>query len=1039
MSKYVHGLIISIALFLAFSPQKARACGYDYVSQGGTTMEFTVGGQQFFAYVGVNTWMTNLQGYNFGTVNTLTLSKLTSITWESCTNTVLDATFYFRIYASGATPGAFTAHPINDVINGGTGDYRMRTYSDNPNIDLLNGLTGGTTYFLECYYRSNVDIDGNLVGDAILKKDNAGVYYKCQFTKGGTGGGGLNITFSNKVNINCPGGSTGAVTAAATGGTTYTYLWSNGATTATITNVPAGTYTVTATSGPLTGSAATSITQPGPLSAGITSTDETSASANNGTATSAPTGGTSPYTYHWSTNAATAAITGLDVGTYNLTVTDSKSCTVTGSAVINTSTTVPTGYCASSGSAPWQDWIDNVTLGTLNNPSSKWTYSNFTTLSPPNLTAGDSYPISISASNGWFPYNEHWGVWIDFDRSGTFEAGEKVVTYSIPASASGSSSIVCNQIISVPPTALEGVTRMRVSIKRDGAPGPCEAIVNGEVEDYNVRINPATGTCTMNASVSAVTCDNNGTDTNPADDRFSFSMNVTQTPLPGTAWSTTIGTANFSGTYGTAKAMSFFPISGGPLSFVVKDNGDPLNCKKTVVVTPPATCSNNVPCNISTAVTAVACDNNGTTGTGADDTFTFTLNVNGTGTGTGWTALIGTTTVTGQYNSPKVIGPYPISGGALNFTVKDAAQATCTSPITVQPPSPCSVTGGPTGYCAAGGVFPWEEWISKVQVAGINNSTGKWTYTDYTGLVGTMIPGQSYPVSLGASVSWAFNPLYFRVFIDWNRNGTFDAATETAFSGNLPTGPISAVDALVNGNISVPATASLGATRMRVTMKRGAYATACETTIPYGEVEDYTINIASSLVGGGDTTASRSLAQIEARADGLGNIRLQAAVESSQQVDFLSIDRSADGVFFTPIKVWENAYLPENQLVTISELDDAPAAGLNFYRLTTVLRNGTTAFSEIKMVDLSPVPTFTVFPNPTTGRAYIDASAFAGEEVSVKIIHPTGRLLFSNMMEPEAGQPLELDLSGLPPGELFIFLQDEKHRPVSKKLLLVQE
>ncbi len=1036
MSKLTHGLMFALALCLSLFSKNARACGVDYVSHGATTMEFSVGGQQFFAYVGANTWMTNLQGYNFGTVTSLNLTKLTNISWESCTNYVLDATFHYRIYAQGTTPGAFIAHPINDLNNGGTGDYRLRTFTDSPNWDILNGLTGGTTYFLECYYRSNLDSDNNGTGDAILKKDNAGLFYKCQFTKGGPAGGALNITFSNKTDITCPGGSNGKVTAAATGGTGYTYLWSNGATTATIMNVPAGNYSVTATSGALTGSASTTISQPNILSPGISSMDETAAAANNGSALSTPTGGTPGYNYIWSNGPTAANISSLDVGTFTVTVTDSRGCTASGSAVIGTSTVVPGGYCASVGASPWQDWIDRVTLGTLNNPSSKWTYSNFTALAPPNLTAGDSYPISVSASNGWFPYNEHWGVWIDFDRSGAFEAGEKVVTYSVPATTNGSGSITCNQIINIPVSAQEGVTRMRVSIKRDAAPGPCETIVNGEVEDYNVRIMPGTGTCTMNSSVTSILCNDNGTDANPADDRFSFNMNITQTPLAGTAWNTTIGTTNFNGAYGVNKSMSFFPIAGGPLNFSVKDAGDPLNCKKTVTVTPPATCSNNVPCTIAAAVTSVDCNNSGTTNTGADDTFTFILNVNGTGTASGWTALVNGATVTGSYNVPKLVGPYPISGGALNFTVRDATTTTCTSAITVQPPSPCSVTGGPTGYCAAGSLFPWQEWLSRVQVAGINNPTGKWAYTDYTSLVGTMVPGQSFPITLGGSVSWTFSPLYFRVFIDWNRDGAFQAATETAYSGNIPTGPISAVDALLNGNISVPATASLGATRMRVIMKRDAFATACETTVPYGEVEDYTINIASSL---GGNAGDRSIAQLGARPDGLGNVSIQAAIEAGSQIDFVSIDRSSGGVFFEPLKVWENAYLPENQLIVINETDESPFAAQNFYRLTMTLRDGKTIFSEIKTVDLTPLPVFSIYPNPTSGQVYLDASAFAGEEVLVKIFHPTGLQLFSKKMLPEENQPLELDLSGLPPGELFIFLQSEEHRPVSKKLWLVRE
>ncbi len=59
---------------------------------------------------------------------------------------------------------------------------------------------------------------------------------------------------------------------------------------------------------------------------------------NNGTATATPSGGTTPYTYAWSNGGSTATITGLAPGTYTVTVTDSGSCTATGSyEVLNTS------------------------------------------------------------------------------------------------------------------------------------------------------------------------------------------------------------------------------------------------------------------------------------------------------------------------------------------------------------------------------------------------------------------------------------------------------------------------------------------------------------------------------------------------------------------------------------------------------------------------------------------------------------------------------------------------------------------------------
>ncbi|PCJ79640.1 MAG: hypothetical protein COA57_15560 [Flavobacteriales bacterium] len=75
------------------------------------------------------------------------------------------------------------------------------------------------------------------------------------------------------------------------------------------------------------------------LSATVSSTDETSAGSNDGSATFTASGGMAPYTYLWDTAAmsqTTATATALGAGTYSVTVTDLGGCTVVGSAVVTT-------------------------------------------------------------------------------------------------------------------------------------------------------------------------------------------------------------------------------------------------------------------------------------------------------------------------------------------------------------------------------------------------------------------------------------------------------------------------------------------------------------------------------------------------------------------------------------------------------------------------------------------------------------------------------------------------------------------------------
>ena len=112
---------------------------------------------------------------------------------------------------------------------------------------------------------------------------------------------------NNNVTIN--GGSDGSATASATGGTMpYTYAWSNGATTAVVSGLAAGVYTVTVTDDNMANdTAGVTITEPSVLVAAATVDNDVSINGgSDGQATASATGGTAPYTYLWSNGAATA-------------------------------------------------------------------------------------------------------------------------------------------------------------------------------------------------------------------------------------------------------------------------------------------------------------------------------------------------------------------------------------------------------------------------------------------------------------------------------------------------------------------------------------------------------------------------------------------------------------------------------------------------------------------------------------------------------------------------------------------------------------
>ena len=138
---------------------------------------------------------------------------------------------------------------------------------------------------------------------------------------------------------------TAAVTV--TGGTApFSYLWSNGATTSSISGLIMGTYTVGI-------SDAAGCTLDTPMSAYVNQTilisapDVTTPATcinADGSITAFGSGGTPPYTYLWSNGGTTATISGLTSNWYDVTVTDANGCFGTGGDYVGTSTPIYVSY-----------------------------------------------------------------------------------------------------------------------------------------------------------------------------------------------------------------------------------------------------------------------------------------------------------------------------------------------------------------------------------------------------------------------------------------------------------------------------------------------------------------------------------------------------------------------------------------------------------------------------------------------------------------------------------------------------------------------
>ncbi len=142
-----------------------------------------------------------------------------------------------------------------------------------------------------------------------------------------------------------------------------------------------------------------------------------------------------------------------------------------------------------------------------------------------------------------------------------------------------------------------------------------------------------------------------------------------------------------------------------------------------------------------------------------------------------------------------------------------------------------------------------------VTYAGINNTTGNTavggeaTYYSYCDMA-SVIPGTTDPISVRCR-TYGANQFDVRAFIDWNQDGDFADANETYYIGHINSTADTQIT--LNSSITVPVVATPGLTRMRVMYHfSGDPTDPCYNGFGYGQIEDYSVNIASTLACSGN-------------------------------------------------------------------------------------------------------------------------------------------------------------------------------------------
>ncbi|MES2619899.1 MAG: choice-of-anchor L domain-containing protein, partial [Bacteroidota bacterium] len=543
----------------------------------------TTGGTQPYSYIW-NDGNTNsnrsllVAGTYFVTItdqNACTVSGSASINQPpTAVNVTVNSTSVIACY--GANTGT-----INITASGGIPSYTF-LWSDNSALEDRTNMLGGT-YF-------------------VVATDQMG----CTATTSATINQPLSpLTIDTVVatDVACFGAATGSLITTVSGGTSpYSYMWTDGATTANRTNILAGNYdlTVTDANGCST-SVSNTITQPSAAVSATTSvTNVLCFGGSNGAISLNPTGGVSPYSFNWGGGITTQNRTGLTAGTYNVVITDSNSCTASVSrtitqpaAALNAVTVVTQVACfgnstgainltVSGGTTAyaynWGGGITtqnrtNIPAGTYNvtvtdanacsvsasavvtQPTSSVavTISSTTNVS---CFGGSNGAINISASGGTTAYSYNWGGGVTTQNRTNIPAG----TYNVTVTDANACSISTSATITQPTAALNATTSVTNVACFGNSTGAISLTVTGGTTGYS--FNWGGGITTQNrTNLTAGTYNVTVTDANTCS--VSASATVTQ---PASALSTSTTVLNVA-CFGNSTGAINLTVNGGTTAY----------------------------------------------------------------------------------------------------------------------------------------------------------------------------------------------------------------------------------------------------------------------------------------------------------------------------------------------------------------------------------------------------------------------------------------------------------------------------------------
>jgi len=332
------------------------------------------------------------------------------------TNLRTTSTYSFSISASTTAP-RFLLH-IGAPVSGEAFDVVCK--GDNNGIGVATGSGSGPwNYLWEDLQGNTLQNNLSVAGPDNLTNLAPGTYiFTVEDATGlcATHSDTITITEPNDLlevnstatDVSCNGSADGSIFSNVIGGIpSYVYSWSTGASSANLMNLGSGAYTLTVTDeNGCVKNRTEIIDEPAAIGYASNTTDILCFGGNSGAIDLMVTGGTAPFQYSWSNGEVTEDISGIDAGSYTVTITDNNNCTQVSSPIaIADGQQVIAGITSSSTiiylSEGGQIQFNSLSAGAT---SYLWDFGDGNTSSDKNplhtYTATGTYTVTLTAFNG---------------------------------------------------------------------------------------------------------------------------------------------------------------------------------------------------------------------------------------------------------------------------------------------------------------------------------------------------------------------------------------------------------------------------------------------------------------------------------------------------------------------------------------------------------------------------------------------------------------------------------------------------------------